>query len=54
VVAAGDCAAGCRLFVGSYACVGAVASVIPVDFTIPGCPPPPRDLLKGLIALIEA
>jgi Ni,Fe-hydrogenase III small subunit len=54
VIAAGDCAAGCGLFVGSYACVGAVASVIPVDLTIPGCPPPPRALLKGLIALLEA
>src|SRR5262252_6274893 len=54
VVAAGDCAAGCGLFVGSYACVGAVASVIPVDLAIPGCPPAPLALLKGLIALLDA
>jgi Ni,Fe-hydrogenase III small subunit len=54
VVAAGDCAAGCGVFVGSYACVGAVASVIPVDLTIPGCPPPPLALLRGLIALVDA
>ena len=53
VVAAGDCAAGCGVFNGSYACVGAVASVIPVDLKITGCPPNPTALLRGLLALIE-
>jgi Ni,Fe-hydrogenase III small subunit len=53
VVAAGDCAAGCGVFSGSYACVGAVASVIPVDLKITGCPPSPTALLSGLLALIE-
>jgi Ni,Fe-hydrogenase III small subunit len=53
VVAAGDCAATCGVFAGSYACVGSVASVIPVDLHIPGCPPTPLALLKGLIALID-
>src|SRR5205809_5777174 len=31
VVAVGDCAAGCGVFAGSYACVGAVSKVVPVD-----------------------
>jgi Ni,Fe-hydrogenase III small subunit len=53
VVAAGDCAATCGVFAGSYACVGSVASVIPVDLHIPGCPPTPFALLKGLVALID-
>jgi Ni,Fe-hydrogenase III small subunit len=53
VVAAGDCAATCGVFAGSYACVGSVASVIPVDLHIPGCPPTPLALLKGLVALID-
>src|SRR5499433_2008101 len=53
VVAAGDCAANCGVFAGSYAVAGAVSSVIPVDLTIPGCPPTPLALLKGLVALIE-
>jgi Ni,Fe-hydrogenase III small subunit len=53
VVAAGDCAANCGVFAGSYACVGPVSSVIPVDLHIAGCPPTPTDLLKGLIALVE-
>ncbi len=53
VVAVGDCACSGGVFAGSYACVGAVSSVLPVDLHIPGCPPDPIALLKGLIALIE-
>jgi len=53
VVAVGDCASGCGVFEGSYAVVGAVDKVIPVDLHIKGCPPRPIDLLKGLIALME-
>ena len=52
VVAAGDCAADGGLFCGSYACVGGVSAVLPVDLRIPGCPPSPRALLAGLIALM--
>jgi len=53
VIAAGDCAATGGLFAGSYACVGAVSAVIPVDLHIPGCPPTPTRLLQGLLALLE-
>ena len=53
VVAAGDCACGCGVFEGSYAVIGAVDKVIPVDLHIKGCPPRPIDLLRGLIALME-
>jgi Ni,Fe-hydrogenase III small subunit len=53
VVAVGDCACGCGVFEGSYAVVGAVDKVIPVDLHIKGCPPRPIELLKGLIALME-
>jgi Ni,Fe-hydrogenase III small subunit len=53
VVAVGDCAADGGLFAGSYACVGGVAAVVPVDLHIRGCPPRPTDLLKGLLALLE-
>ena len=53
VVAVGDCALNCGVFAGSYACAGPVSSVIPVDLHIPGCPPQPIDLLKGMIGLIE-
>jgi Ni,Fe-hydrogenase III small subunit len=53
VVAAGDCAGGCGLFSDSYACVGRVSDVIPVDLHIPGCPPTPLALLSGLIELLD-
>lgn len=53
VVAAGDCAGGCGLFADSYACVGRVADVLPVDLHIPGCPPTPLALLSGLLGLLE-
>ncbi|WP_026607262.1 NADH-quinone oxidoreductase subunit B family protein [Methylocapsa acidiphila] len=52
VVAAGDCAFDGGVFAGSYACIGGVSAVVPVDLYIPGCPPTPLSLLKGLIALI--
>ena len=53
VVAAGDCAAGCGVFAASPACLGAVAKILPVDLTIPGCPPTPTQLLQGLLALLQ-
>jgi Ni,Fe-hydrogenase III small subunit len=53
VVAVGSCAADGGLFAGSYAVVGGVNSVVPVDLHIPGCPPSPLQLLKGLFALLE-
>ena len=53
VVAVGDCGCGCGVFEGSYAVIGAVDKVIPVDLHIRGCPPRPIALLEGLIALME-
>jgi Ni,Fe-hydrogenase III small subunit len=53
VVAVGDCAVDGGLFSGSYAVVGGVHDVIPVDLHIRGCPPSPIQLLKGLLALLE-
>jgi Ni,Fe-hydrogenase III small subunit len=52
VVAVGDCGVNCGVFADSYACVGPVSAVIPVDLGIPGCPPAPIDILKGLLALL--
>src|ERR671919_1430903 len=53
VVAVGDCAFDGGLFGGSYAVVGGVSKVVPVDFHIRGCPPSPTQLLEGLLALLE-
>src|SRR3982751_3365389 len=52
VVAVGDCARDGGCFAGSYAVVGGVSAVIPVDLHIPGCPPPPLAMLRGLLALL--
>lgn len=53
VIALGDCARDGGCFAGSYAVVGGVNSVVPVDLHIPGCPPEPVEILKGLIALLD-
>ena len=53
VVAVGDCAKDGGCFAGSYAIVGGVALVIPVDLHIPGCPPSPQAVLEGLLALLD-
>ena len=53
VVAVGDCARDGGCFAGSYAVVGGVSEVIPVDLHIPGCPPTPMAMLQGLLALLE-
>ncbi len=54
VVAVGDCAIDGGLFAGSYACVGGVSAVVPVDLHIRGCPPTPTQLIKGLLTLLQA
>ena len=54
VVAVGDCGCTGGIFGQSYASLGGVASMIPVDVAIPGCPPSPRALLQGILAAITA
>jgi Ni,Fe-hydrogenase III small subunit len=52
VVAVGDCARTCGVFVGSYAVVGSVDQIIPVDVFVPGCPPDPTAILLGILAAL--
>ena len=54
VVAVGDCGCSGGIFGESYASLGRVANVIPVDVEIPGCPPTPTALLQGILAAIRA
>ncbi|HEX5648349.1 MAG TPA: NADH-quinone oxidoreductase subunit NuoB [Steroidobacteraceae bacterium] len=54
VVAVGDCGACGGLFGESYASLGAVSNVIPVDVVVPGCPPTPTRLLQGILTAISA
>ena len=53
VVGVGACARNGGVFAASYACLQGVSDVIPVDLFITGCPPPPIDLLKGLLTLLK-
>lgn len=52
VVAVGDCGCTGGIFGESYASCGRVANVIPVDVSIPGCPPTPLQLMQGILAAI--
>jgi Ni,Fe-hydrogenase III small subunit len=53
VVAVGDCGRDGGVFAASRACVGGISAVVPVDLHVPGCPPSPTALLKGLLALLN-
>lgn len=50
VVAMGDDAIDGGIFGKTFACAGGVGEVIPVDFIVPGCPPPPLAIIHGLLA----
>jgi Ni,Fe-hydrogenase III small subunit len=54
VVAAGDCACDGGIFGESYATLGHVANVLPVDVRVPGCPPTPTALLQGILAAVTS
>jgi Ni,Fe-hydrogenase III small subunit len=54
VVAIGECACNGGIFGESYASVGRVANVIPVDVAVPGCPPSPSRILAGILTAISA
>lgn len=53
VVAVGDCGRDGGIFGASYATCGGVSKVLPVDVTIPGCPPPPLAILAGILTAIK-
>ena len=52
VVAVGECGCTGGVFGESYASCGRVSNVIPVDVSIPGCPPTPLQLIQGILAAI--
>jgi Ni,Fe-hydrogenase III small subunit len=53
VVAVGDCGCDGGIFGENYASCGPVSSVIPVDVTVPGCPPPPLEILRGILKAVR-
>jgi Ni,Fe-hydrogenase III small subunit len=52
VVAVGDCAFDCGVFRGSYAVVGPVGAVVPVNVIVHGCPPEPADIIRGILTAV--
>lgn len=54
VVAVGECGCNGGVFGESYASCGAVSNVIPVDVSVPGCPPPPLAILQGILTAVAA
>jgi len=53
VIACGDCAVNGGIYRGSYAVADGVANVMPVDCSIPGCPPSPAVIAAGILRLLE-
>src|SRR5260370_35067727 len=53
VIAIGDCANNCGVFKDSYAVIGGVDKVIPVNVFVLGCPPEPVDILRGIMSALE-
>jgi len=53
VVALGDCGCAGGIFGESYASLGRVSNVIPVDIAVPGCPPSPTAIMQGILTAIE-
>ena len=48
VVAVGDCPASGDVFFGSPVIDGPLERILPVDIFVPGCPPRPGDLIRGI------
>ncbi len=53
VIAVGDCGCTGGIFGQGYAICGKVSTVIPVDAEVSGCPPPPLDILRGILGVVR-
>ncbi len=53
VVAVGNDAISGGIFKGSYAVEDGVASVIPVNYQIPGDPPSPKQIIEALLTILS-
>ncbi len=53
VIAMGDCARNGGIFDGSYAVLGGVEKVLPVDVFVPGCPPRPKEILAAILGALD-
>jgi len=53
VIAAGACGHDGGIFKDSYGVVSRLDEIMPVDLTVPGCPPSPQALIYGLLKLLD-
>jgi Ni,Fe-hydrogenase III small subunit/formate hydrogenlyase subunit 6/NADH:ubiquinone oxidoreductase subunit I len=53
VIAVGACGISGGIFGQTYASCGGVDTVVPVDVYIPGCPPGPEALLRGIFLALK-
>ena len=54
VVVVGSCGLSGGVFEGSYAVLGGVDTVLPVNAYVPGCPPRPEAIIHGVVALLDS
>jgi Ni,Fe-hydrogenase III small subunit len=52
VVALGECACTGGIYGESYATLGRVSNVLPVDICVSGCPPTPLAIMQGILTAI--
>lgn len=50
IMAIGACATGGETYKKSYALVGPIGDILPVDIKVPGCPPKPAAMIIALVA----
>ena len=53
VVAVGECACTGGIYGESYATVGRVSNVLPVDVCVSGCPPTPLAIMQAILTAIS-
>lgn len=53
VITLGDCALNGGNFKDSYYTCSGVNNILPVNFHIPGCPPHPIEIIKGLLSFLK-
>jgi Ni,Fe-hydrogenase III small subunit len=53
VLAVGDCGCDGGVFGESYASCGRVSNIIAVDVVVPGCPPAPIEILRGILTAVR-
>ncbi|MGA2192036.1 MAG: NADH-quinone oxidoreductase subunit B family protein [Nitrospirota bacterium] len=54
VIACGDCAKNGGVYKGAYGVLEGAGNVVPVDGHIPGCPPSPSAIIKGILDVLES